>query len=72
MQQLVGEKADAIDPLFLRQLILRRLLSNVRMILASTVKGSNLQELAEMADSVMEVVLPSIPTMAAPQATDFG
>ena len=42
------------------------------MILRSTAKGSNLQELAEMVDSVMEVFLPSIATVATPQATEFG
>ena len=42
------------------------------MILASTVKGSNVQELAEMADRVMEVILSSIATVTMPQGTTLG
>ena len=68
MQQLLGEKADAVDPSFLRQLFLQHLPSNVKMILALTAKGTHLQELAEMADSVMEVVSLSIATGNTPQA----
>ena len=55
MQQLLGKWADVMDPSFLRQLFLQHLPTSVRLNLASTAKGSNLQELAEMADSVMEV-----------------
>ena len=36
-----------------------------------TVKGSNLQELAEMADSVIKVISSRIATVATPQATEF-
>ena len=61
-----------MDLYLLRGLFIQRLLSNVRMILASTANGSNLQELAEMADSVMEVISPSIATMATPQTTELG
>ena len=42
------------------------------MILASTAKNSNLQELAEMADSVIEVILLSIAMVATPQGTEVG
>ena len=60
MQQLPGEKVGAVDPSLLRQLFLQCLLGKVRMILASTTKGSStLQELAEMADSVIEVICHS-------------
>ena len=41
------------------------------MILASTAKGSNLLQLAVMANSVMEVILPSITTVATPQTTEI-
>ena len=40
------------------------------MILASTAKGSNLQELADTANSVMEVISLSIATVATPQGTE--
>ena len=42
------------------------------MILALTAKGSNLLELAEMADSVMEVISQSNTTIATPQTTELG
>ena len=42
------------------------------MNLASTAKGSNLQELAEMIDYVMEVILLSIATVVTHQANEFG
>ena len=73
MQQLIGDKAEAMDPSHLKGLFIQRLPSNIRMILASTAKGSNyLQELAEMADSVMEVISPSIAMVAPPQTTELG
>ena len=40
--------------------------------MASTAKGSNLLEVAEMADSVMEVISPSIAMVATPHATELG
>ena len=42
------------------------------IILTSTAKGSNIQELAEMAHSMMELISPSIAMMATPQATEVG
>ena len=39
------------------------------MILVSTVKGSSLLQLAEMVDSMMEVISPSIATVATSQTT---
>ena len=45
MQQLLGDKVEAMDSSLLSKLFLQQLPSNVRMILASTAKGSNLQEL---------------------------
>ena len=70
MQQLLGDKAEAMDPSLLRGLFLQRLPSNVRMILASTAKEASLTDLAEMADRVMEVISPSIATVATPQTTE--
>ena len=42
------------------------------MILALTAKRSNLQQLAEMADSVLEVISPYIAMVATPQTTESG
>ena len=72
MQQLLGEKAEAMDWSLLRGLFLQRHPSNARMNLASKAEGSSLQELAEMADSMMEVISPSIATVAMPQGTEVG
>ena len=60
---------EAMDLSLLRGLFLQRLPSNVRMILALTANKSDLQELAEIADSVMEVILLSIAMVTTPQAT---
>ena len=50
MQQLLGDKTEAKDTSLLKGLFIQRLPSNVRMILASTAKVSNLLELGEMDD----------------------
>ena len=55
-----------------RGLFIQQLPSNVRMILASTAKGGSILELAEMAYSVIEVISPSITSVATPQTTELG
>ena len=72
MQQLLGDNTEAMGSSLLRKLFIQRLLSNVRMILALTTKGSSLLMLAEMADSVMEVISPSITTVATLRTTELG
>ena len=72
MQKLLGDKAETMDPSLLRGLFFQRLLSNVMIILTSTAKGSSVQELAEMAASVMQVISLSIATVATPQGTEYG
>ena len=64
MQQLLGDKATALDPSFMRELFLQRLPTNVRLVLASTAKAINLQELATLADKVMEVATPTVATVS--------
>lgn len=60
MQQLLGEKANTTDAAFLCELFLQRLLSNVRMVLASTPDTGNITELAQLTDKVMEVAAPTV------------
>ena len=60
MQQLLGDRTSSTDTTFLRELFLQRLPSNVRMVLASTNPSASLDELAELADKVLEVAVPSI------------
>ncbi len=59
MQQLIGDR-PGVDSSFLRELFLQRLPQNVRMVLASTPEGTTLDKLAEMADKIMEVAIPSV------------
>ena len=60
IQQLLGERASAIDDTFLRELFLQKLPNSVHMILASTSSTSSLDELAELADKIIDVASPSI------------
>ncbi|CAN7943385.1 unnamed protein product, partial [Ixodes hexagonus] len=53
MTQLLGERANAIDDVLLRELFLQRLPPNVQMVLAAAAP-LNLAELAGFADAVME------------------
>ena len=61
-----------MDPSLLKGHFVQRLPSNVRMILASTAKGTSLIQLAEMVDSVMDVISLSIAAVATPQTTEMG
>lgn len=59
MRQLLGEKASTVDDSLLRQLFLQRLPANVCMVLAGA-GDMTLDDLAALADRVMEVASPSI------------
>ena len=65
MQQLLGNRPGMTDDSFLRELFLQRLPPNVRMVLASSPEGTGLEQLAELADKVMEVAAPNPPPVAA-------
>ena len=71
MQQLLGEKASTTDGSFLRQLFLQRLPSNVRMVLASTADTTSIDELANLADKIMEVATPA-PSISAVSQSQFS
>ena len=64
MQQLLGNRPGLTDESFLRELFLQRLPPNVRMVLVSTPEGTRLEQLAEIADKVMEVAGPAPPNIA--------
>ena len=70
MQQLLGDKADATDGSFLRELFLQRLPSNVRMVLASTGGAVSLGDLAQLADKIVEVATPSVSAIRQPHLKD--
>ena len=66
IQQLLGEHASTTDSTFIRELFLQRLPSNVRIILASTSTTSSLNELAELADKILDVSVPSVSAFQRP------
>ena len=55
MHQLLGDKATGLDPSFMCELFLQCLPTNIRLVLTSTAEAISLQELATLADKVMEV-----------------
>jgi hypothetical protein len=59
MQQLLGDRPGLVDGSFLQELFLQRLPPSVRMVLASTPSATTLENLAEMADKIMEVATPA-------------
>ena len=67
MQQLLGEKAVTMDGSLIKELFMQRLLTNVCMVLVAASEKTPLEELAALADKIMEVALPSIATAATPQ-----
>ena len=62
MQQLLGSKLGTGSEAnsFLRELFLQRLSPSVRMVLASADPDTTLENLAEMADKIMEVSTPTV------------
>lgn len=69
MQQLLGERAGTLDSTFLKELFLQRLPANIRMVLATAPATTTLDELAEPADSVAEVITPAIAAITPTQRT---
>ncbi|KAG0445495.1 hypothetical protein HPB47_014544 [Ixodes persulcatus] len=64
-RQLLGERAATFDPALLRELFLQRLPNNVRMVLTS-VSGLALVQLAQLADTMMEVAAPQVAPILRP------
>ena len=58
MQQLLGDTPGITDGSFIHKLFLQWLLANVRMVLASTSDSVSLDELAQLADKIVEVAGP--------------
>ena len=68
MNKLLGDR-PGLDSSCLRQLFLQRLPHNVSLVLASIPDGTSLEALADMADKIMEVALPSMAAIATPSST---
>ena len=60
MQQLFGQRLDASDNPFLKELFLQRLPPHVRMVLATVDPSTDLAKLADMADKISEVAPPTV------------
>ena len=59
MEQLMGDYTSTTDNAFLRELFLQRPPSQVRMVLASTDDTVSLVQLAQLADKILEVAVPT-------------
>ena len=66
MQQLLGDRAGTTDGAFLQELFLQRLPANVRMVLASTAATTSLEDMAELADKIVEVATPVVAAVDSP------
>ncbi|XP_038071805.1 uncharacterized protein LOC119740534 [Patiria miniata] len=62
MQQLLGERT--LEPSIMKQLFLQRLPTNARLILASTSEEVDIDQLAKLADKIMEVSPTQAPVSA--------
>ena len=69
LQQLLGDTAHGFDPKFLRELFLQRLPSNARMVVASSSDDVSLEELAQLADRIMDVSTPTVAAVTGPSVT---
>ena len=58
LQQLAGDTPGLLDENFLKELFLQRLPSQVRMVLASIRDGTPIEDLAQLADKIIEVAAP--------------
>ena len=72
MQQLLGDNAAATGGPLLRELFLQRLPPNVRMVLASSGDAKSLDELATLADKVLDAAPPSMALIAPPPPSSFS
>ena len=69
LQQLAGDTPGLLDGNFLKELFLQRLPSQIRMVLASTRDGTPIEDLAQLADKIIEVAAPPIMSLTAPMAS---
>ena len=67
MQQLLGESTAATDSAFVRGLFLQRLPANVRMVLAPTATSTSLEDLAQLADRIIEAAPSSVSCLHDPR-----
>ena len=68
IQQLLGDKVNTMDATFMRELFLQRLPANVRMVITPSAGDLNLEQLAQLADRIMEA--SPTPIIGAANTTD--
>ena len=66
MQLLLGDRAADTDDALVRELFLQRLPANVRVVLASAPDTTSLDDLAQLADCVVDAAPPTIAAVTAP------
>lgn len=74
LQYLLGDKAASMDPAILKEIFLQRLPSHVRVALAAS-SALPLSELAELADRVLDIGLPTVaavPSCNRAEDTEMG
>ena len=64
MQQLLGDNATATDGTLPRELFLQRLPSNIRMVLASSSDAKSLEDIAQLADKIVNIAPPTMSSLA--------
>ena len=60
MRQLLGDSATAVEGPLIREPFLQRLPTNVRTVLASSAADKTLEEMAELADKIVDIASPSV------------
>lgn len=70
MQQLLGDRAGTLDSTFLKELFIQRLPANIKMMLATAPATTSLEELAELADRVAEVAIPTVAAITPAQRSN--
>ena len=70
MQQLLGDSATAAEGPLVRELFLQRLPINVRTALASSVADRSLEEIAELADRIVDTAPPNLSAVTSADTVD--
>lgn len=69
LQQLLGDGPHKFDTSVFRELFLQRLPANVCMVLASSGDSISLDQLAQLADRIMDVAIPTVASVASPKSS---
>lgn len=70
MHQLQGERVADADDALVHELFLQCLLANVRVVLASSPDIASLDDLAQLADRIVDAASPTIAGVTAPSSPE--